>query len=238
MINIFDIGIILLFLMFIITGFKTGVIRELVSLVGIVVVFIISYMFKGVVGNTLCLILPFFKFSGVLEGLSTINILLYQVIAFIILFSILLGLYAVLIKISKLLQKLVNLTIILWLPSKLLGAVVSFIKGYIVLFVVMLLLMIPLGNQSIFTESSIVNMMLYNTPVLSNSTSSLTSSFSEIYNLGEKVSNKEISTNDANLETINIMLKYNVVDKSTITRLVSLGKLKDISNIDSVLNNY
>jgi uncharacterized membrane protein required for colicin V production len=238
MINIFDIGIILLFLLFLITGFKTGVIRELFSLVGIVLVFIISYMLKGYVGNFLCFVLPFFKFSDELQGLSSINILLYQIIAFLLVFSILLGIYQLVLSLSKVVQKIVNMTIILWLPSKVLGAIVSFIKGYVVLFVVFLFLMIPLGNQSIFKDSTLVNFILYKTPVLSSSASNLTTSFTEIYNLGLKVAKKESSREEANLETIDIMLKYNVVSKSTIEKLVDLGKLDDINNINSVLNKY
>ena len=235
--NIFDIGIILLFLMFLIVGFKNGVVKELAALIGIIVVFVLSFLLKGFIGNLLCVFLPFFKFTGNLENLTVINILLYQTIAFILVFSVLLGLYCIILHISSAIQKIVNLTIILWLPSKLLGALVSFIKGYIVLFAVFIVLMIPLKNQTIFMESNILNYMLYKTPVLSNVTSNFTNSVEEIYNLGEQVKNKEISSNNANLKALDIMLKYKVVNKSTIETLVKMKKL-NISNINSVLNNY
>jgi len=238
MMNIFDIGIILLFVLFIIIGFKNGVIKECVSLIGIILVFIISFSLKGILGNLLCTFLPFFSFTGAIHGLITINILMYQVIAFMIVFSVLLGIYAIVLKISKFLQKIVNLTIILWLPSKLLGAVVSFVKGYIVLFAVFLVLMIPMKNQPIFYESSLVNMILYKTPILSTSTNSFTAAIGEVYDLGNKVSKNKLSTNEANLQTLDVMLKYNIVDKSTIERLVKMHKLDNISRIDSVLNNY
>ena len=217
--NIFDIGIILLFVMFLITGFKHGVIRELVSLIGIVIVFIIAYSLKGVVGNFLCLLLPFIKFKGALEGITSINILLYQTIAFMIVFSVLLSIYAIFIKISKVLQKIVNLTIILWLPSKILGAIVSFIKGYIILFVVLLILMIPLRNQCIFTDSYFVNRILYNTPILSTNNDSYVNITNEVYNLSNKVVKKQISKEEANKRAINIMLKYKIVDEKTIELL-------------------
>ena len=93
MLNIFDVGIILLLILFIILGIKKGVIKELVSLVGIIIVFILSWSLKGIIGNFLCIILPFFKFTGIIEGMSSLNILLYQAIAFIIVFSLLMGLY-------------------------------------------------------------------------------------------------------------------------------------------------
>ena len=135
-------------------------------------------------------------------------------------------------------QKLVNLTIILIIPSKILGGIVGIIKGWIVLFAVFIVLMIPLRNYSIFTDSTLINKILYNTPVLSDYTSSFTNSVEEIYDLGVKVSNKEISTNEANLETLDIMLKHNVVDKSTVEKLINQNKLDDVKNINSVLNKY
>ena len=192
MLNIFDVGIILLLIMFLIVGFKNGVIREAFALIGIIAVFILSFVFKGLLGNLMCIILPFFKLSGVIEGFSVINILIYQIIAFMLVFAILLTIYEIFLKISKFIQKLVNLTIILILPSKLLGAVVSLIKGVIVLFAVFIVLMIPLKNSELFTGSTMVNQILYKTPILSQSSNNYINTVEEIYNLAEKVSNKKM----------------------------------------------
>ena len=238
MLNIFDVGIILLLIMFLIVGFKNGVIREAFSLIGIIAVFILSFVFKGLLGNLMCIILPFFKLSGVIEGFSVINILIYQIIAFMLVFAILLTIYEIFLKISKFIQKLVNLTIILILPSKLLGAVVSLIKGVIVLFAVFIVLMIPLKNSELFTGSTMVNQILYKTPILSQSSNNYINTVEEIYNLAEKVSNKEISTNDANLELLDMMLKHKIVNKSTVESLVKLHKLDDVNNIETVLQKY
>ena len=238
MLNIFDVGIILLLIMFLLVGFKNGVIREAFALIGIIAVFILSFVFKGLLGNLMCIILPFFKLSGVIEGFSVINILIYQIIAFMLVFAILLTIYEIFLKISKFIQKLVNLTIILILPSKLLGAVVSLIKGVIVLFAVFIVLMIPLKNSELFTGSTMVNQILYNTPILSQSSNNFINTVEEIYNLAEKVSNKEISTNDANLELLDMMLKHKIVNKSTVESLVKLHKLDDVNNIETVLQKY
>lgn len=238
MLNIFDVGIILLLIMFLIVGFKNGVIRETFALIGIIAVFILSFVFKGLLGNLMCIILPFFKLSGVIEGFSVINILIYQIIAFMLVFAILLTIYEIFLKISKFIQKLVNLTIILILPSKLLGAVVSLIKGVIVLFAVFIVLMIPLKNSELFTGSTMVNQILYKTPILSQSSNNFINTVEEIYNLAEKVSNKEISTNDANLELLDMMLKHKIVNKSTVESLVKLHKLDDVNNIETVLQKY
>lgn len=238
MLNIFDLGIILLLIMFLIVGFKNGVIREAFALIGIIAVFILSFVFKGLLGNLMCIILPFFKLSGIIEGFSVINILIYQIIAFMLVFAILLTIYEIFLKISKFIQKLVNLTIILILPSKLLGAVVSLIKGVIVLFAVFIVLMIPLKNSELFTGSTMVNQILYKTPILSQSSNNFINTVEEIYNLAEKVSNKKISTNAANLELLDMMLKHKIVNKSTVESLVKLHKLDDVNNIETVLQKY
>lgn len=238
MLNIFDVGIILLFVMFLIVGFKNGVIKELVALIGIIIVFIISFSIKGVIGNFLCTFLPFFKFTGSIIGITSINIFLYQAIAFLIVFSILLSIYAIVLKISKFIQTLVNITIILWLPSKLLGALVSLIKGYIVLFAVFIVLMVPLKNNDLFSKSTLVNHILYKTPVLSKSTNNFTTAITEAYDLAASVNKQELSSNEANLETLDIMLKYDIVNKNTVERLIKLHKLDNINNIETIMNKY
>ena len=238
MFNVFDIGIILILIMFVIVGFKRGVIKECVSLVGIIIIFVLAFSLKGFLGNILCQCLPFLTFKGSIEGMVTINILLYQVIAFLIVFCLLLSVYSIALFLSKIIQKVVNLTIILLIPSKILGGFVSLIKGYIILFVVLLFLMIPLGNTSIFQNSTIIHFMMHKTPVISSYTGNFIKPIQEVYSLGEKVSKKKISVNEANLASLDIMLKYKVVDKETIVELKQSGKLDDIEDIDSILKKY
>ena len=238
MLNIFDVGIVLMFLMFMIVGWKNGVIKELIGFLGIIIVFIISYSIKGIVGNFLCLILPFIKFGGYIKGFTVLNIFLYQGIAFFLVFSILLGLYRLLLKLSKTIQKIVNYTLVLLLPSKILGAIVGLLEGWIMIFVILVVLMVPLKEEDIFKDSTMVNKILYHSPALSKSVSSFTDSVSEIYELSSKISMEELEMNEANLQSLDVMLKYKVVNKKTIENLVKLHKLDDIKNIDSVLNKY
>lgn len=224
-INILDIGIILLLIMDVIVGYKRGVIKELISLLGILLTFILSWSLKNIIGNFMCIYFPFFKFTGVFKGLSVINILFYQAIAFILVFCILLSLYEILLKVSKHLQKIVNMTIILIIPSKILGALVGLIKGIIILFIVLLLLVIPLGKSTIFEESKIINYTLYKIPILSYYTESFINPISEIKSIGQNVSNKNISIEKANEESINILIKYNVIDEKTVNKLYELNKI-------------
>lgn len=236
--NILDIIIVLILIMCAIVGFKRGAIKEIVSLVGIILVFVISFSLKGVLGNLLCKFLPFFNFAGSIEGLTVLNILLYQLIAFLIIYSLLYSVYMIVVKLSGVVQKLVHMTVVLWLPSKVIGAIVAALTGYIVTFAILLVLLIPLKDSSLFAESSIANYIIYESPVLSSSAEGISSSINEVYQLGEDVSHKRISVNEANLETMDILLKYDIVSPEVARDLVRLDKLDDISGIDKVIRRY
>lgn len=236
--NILDIAIVLVLIMSAIIGFKRGAIKEIVSLVGIIIVFILAFSLKGVLGNVLCKWLPFFNFAGNLEGVTVLNILLYQLIAFLIIYSLLFSVYMIVVKISGIVQKIVHMTVILWLPSKLIGAVVAFITGYVMVFVVLLALLIPLKDTDIFKNSKFANYIVYDTPILASSSENISTSINEIYELGEDLSKGDISKNEANVKTMDILLKYKVVSAETARELVVLDKLDDISGLDKVIEKY
>ena len=236
--NILDIVIALVLIMSAIIGFKRGAIKEVVSLVGIIIVFILAFSLKGVLGNVLCKWLPFFNFAGNLEGVSVLNILLYQLIAFLIIYSLLFSVYMIVVKISGIVQKIVHMTVILWLPSKLIGAVVAFITGYVMVFVVLLALLIPLKDTDIFKNSKFANYIVYDTPILASSSANISTSINEIYELGEDLSKGDISKNEANVKTMDILLKYKVVSAETARELVVLDKLDGISGLDKVIEKY
>ena len=236
--NILDIVIVLVLIMSAIIGFKRGAIKEIVSLVGIIIVFILAFSLKGVLGNVLCKWLPFFNFAGNLEGVTVLNILLYQLIAFLIIYSLLFSVYMIVVKISGIVQKIVHMTVILWLPSKVIGAVVAFITGYVMVFVVLLALLIPLKDTDIFKNSKFANYIVYDTPILASSSENISTSINEIYELGEDLSKGDISKNEANVKTMDILLKYKVVSAETARELVVLDKLDGISGLDKVIEKY
>lgn len=236
--NVFDIGIILFIAIFAIAGAKQGLIKSAISLVGIIAVFLIAFYLKNPFGNFLCKYFPFFKFTGELEGLVSINILIYQLLAFIIILVLLLSVYGILTSVSGLIQKLVNATIILKLPSAIGGFIVGIIEGYLFVFLILLFLVLPFQNFKMFTDSSLVNTAVYKTPILSSTTSNVTKSIKDIYEVSDKVVNKKISTNEANLEIIDTMIKYDITTAHTVEQLVILDKLDGVTGIDKIIAKY
>lgn len=236
--NIIDLIIILFILMFVLAGFKNGVIKEAVSLVGLIAIFVISFKFKEQIGNVLCKYLPFFHFSGRIEGLVSLNVLIYQLVGLFAVASILLGIYSILLKITGLFQKLVNLSFVLAIPSKIGGAIIGAVEGTIIIYVILLVLMIPLNDFNHYRESNLVNKIVYKTPIISKTTKNMTSSISNVYGLIDKVNRRNITTNEANLEIMESMLDYKIVSPKTVEQLIVLDKLKEIDGIEKLVDRY
>ena len=87
-------------------------------------------------------------------------------------------------------------------------------------------------------ESKLVDIIVNKTPFVNNMSKGFVDATEDIYTLAQKVSKKEITTNEANLKSIDAMLKYKIVDKKTVEDLQKFRKLNDIKDLDSVLKNY
>ena len=120
-ITILDIIIIALFILAIVLGFKKGILKEIVSFIGTIIIFIISYQLKGLVGNFLCIIFPFY-----IKDLVTVNIMFYQIIAFILTFGILSFLFNLFINLTKSIDNLLD-------KIKLLNSFTSLLKNWHIL---------------------------------------------------------------------------------------------------------
>lgn len=235
-----DIVILLLLIMFGVVGWKQGIIKEAVQLIGMIIILVIAFMFKGELGNIFCKWLPFFNFNGSpLEGMTTLNILLYQVLGFVIIFTVLYAIYTIILKLSGVFQKILDWTIILLIPSKIGGLIIGLLEGYILLFVLLLIITgLPANYTSNFTNSNLVQTIVYKTPILSSASKDVTNSMKDIYVLVDEVAQKKITTNEANLKTVDIMLKYDLVTPKTVEQLVILDKLKGIKGIETVIEKY
>lgn len=236
--NIFDIAIIVVLIMFAIVGLKHGVIKKAVSLVGLIAIFIVAFTCKEEIGNVLCKYLPFIEFGGNLEGLISLNILFYQLIGFILIYSLLFVIYQAIVKMSEGIQKIINATIILALPSKLAGFILGIIEGYIIIFAVLLVVLVPFKDNKIISDSKLVNIIVDKTPILSSYTSDISATIDDIYNLVDDLTNAKLTANQANLEIIDTMIEYDIVSKKTIEQLIVLDKLNDIEGLDKILDKY
>ena len=82
----------------VIDGYKKGFLESGIRLVGYILLFVGSYILKNPLSVFLYTHLPFFKFGGLYNGISALNILVYELIAFIIVFVILLVVFKIVLK--------------------------------------------------------------------------------------------------------------------------------------------
>ena len=226
-----DVSIILILLMGAVVGFKRGIFKSAVMFIGAIVVIVLAYSLKNPVANLLYSFMPFFNFAGDFEGLTTLNLIIYEAIAFVIVYLLLMVLLRILIKVTGVFEKLLNFTIILGIQSKLLGALFGLVETFLFIFVALFLLnQIPATN-SIVTSSSSASHILTASPILSNITKSYYEAFEEVISIKDQNMNDKEEYNRRCLE---ILIKYDIVDKNSVKELIANGKL-NVSNAEEIL---
>ena len=235
--NIVDIIIIVSIVLGVLIGFVRGFFKETVIFIGTILVVVLAFVLKNPLSLILYKNLPFFKFKSIFEGISTLNILIYEILAFIIALAILSIALTIIIKISGIIEKILKLTIVLALPSKLLGAIVGFIQSIVVLYVFLFLLSLPILRVPYIKDSKYAQMILEKTPVISKVTDGLVKTFNEISDFADKNIKNNVDKRQTNREMLEIMLKNDVVTSENVKYLSDKGKI-DIDNIDELLSKY
>jgi len=226
--NIVDI-VILIFLAFgALIGFKKGFTNQLVSLVGIFLIIIFSFLLKNPVSVFLYNNLPFFNFGGIFKDITVINILVYEVIAFFTVFLVLTIIFKILLAVTKIFEKILKWTIILGIPSKILGAILGLIQNLIYAFIIIYILNLPTVNADFIKDSKVADTILTKTPILTNICDKTLSVFDEVGKLAEEYKNTE-NTTEFNKKALDLMIDKGVITKDNAKKLIEKGKIKNIT---------
>ena len=229
-----DIILVLILFAGAIVGFKRGVIKSAVTFIGAIVVIVLAFSLKNPISKLLYSFLPFFNFAGDFEGLTTLNIIIYEAIAFVLVYVILMAILQILIKITGVFEHILNFTIILGIPSKLLGAVFGFFEAYLFVFVALFLLNQLPATNAFVSESAFASTITSSSPILSDITSSYYDAFEEILSIKDQnMADKE----EYNRKCLDILLKYGILDINSAEDLLDRRKLV-IPNADSILDKY
>ena len=231
--NIFSIVIVLLILLCGVLGSKRGILKELVIIVGTIVVFAIAFFLKDPIASFFCTYLPFFNFRIPLGNLISLNIIFYQLIAFLLVIIVLRLILQILIDVTGIFSKIINATIILALPNKLLGFVVGLLEGYILMFIILNVIAIPMSGSELFMSSGVRQFIVNDSPVLKDCLGGLNYAIDDVLSLS---SSDDKNTND--LKVIDIMLKYKTVSVEFMDNVKKTGKLDYISGLDGVIDKY
>lgn len=240
---IIDIILLLIIVKSAFSGFKRGFFREILDIIAMIIAIIIAFKYMGVVSDIFYQTLPFFNIKILGVSIVAINILIYQIIAFIILTVLIYAGANILISVTGLIKKAISIKLApkIDLLYSLFGGIIGLLNGYVIVFILLIILSPFLNNFSIYRNSSIKNIILYKTPILTKQADKYTKALSDVTDLTDKISKdkKKIKhSNQYNLEALDIMLKYKVVSVKTISRLNDSNKLSSIKNAEDVINKY
>lgn len=233
--NIVDYIIIIILLLSILKGFKDGLLPTVVNFIGTFLVFIIAFYVKGPISIFLYENLPFLSFGGIFKGVIAVNILFYEAIAYGLSIVILGIVFGILKRFAKVLDKLFSITLFLNLPSKIIGAIIGLFEGILYCFILLFIASVVNTTTKYVNESKYSSIILNKIPIINNVTGNLISSGEEIY---ETVLKNEKDTNKANLETIDILMKYDILSYESANKLIKDKKINSISGVENIVEKY
>lgn len=233
-VSIVDAFIVMFIILGAIVGFKQGAIKTGTRFIGLFVVIIISFILKDKLMILMYENLPFFNFLGIIKGIEAINILLYQLISFLVIFAALMFVLKVLLVVTGLVEHLLKMTIFLSIPSKILGLFVGALEYYVYIFIVLYILNMPIFNLSFVNDSKLGNTILDSTPILSNIVDDTVNVYANVWSV---IKNREDKSNSE----INTLVLATLLDNKLIS-IESAKKLVESNKIyiedSTILDNY
>lgn len=221
--NIADIVILIVLAFGAVLGWKAGVIKKTADFLGTFIIVILAFYLKNDLSVIMYENLPFFSFGGLIKGVEALNILLYEILAFIVVFIVLLFVLKIILMVTGLIEKILKATVILSIPSKLLGVVVGVIEMYVYTFLVLVVITLPIFKIPYVKESKFSNFILNNTPILSGISEEMLDIYGTVH---EIITEKENKTNEQlNEEVITLLIEKNAVSKESVKKLVIQKKI-------------
>ena len=229
--NIIDAVIIMLFIIGFLIGYKRGVIKQAVSLVGFFVVIILSYIFKDFVAHFCFSRLPFIDFS-LFGAVSVVNIIFYELISFLVTLSVLSIALKIVVKLTGIIEHILDITIIFGFISKILGGILGILEMYVISFILLFLFSQPFMNITGIKDSKLADTILSKTPILTDKIEGYMIVVEDLYVMKDKYTDKDFEYN-----SIEKFLKYNVMDVKSLVILKNRKKIK-VDRLEELIEKY
>ena len=182
---ILSIIIIMFILLGTIVGVKRGFLYQLIKMLSNIIVFVVALILKNPVADILI------NHIDIINIDKSISIIFYRAISFILMCFILKLIIILVLKITRALEKVLEATIILAIPSKILGGILGFSEYYIYAFIILLILSIPVFNIDVY-KSDVAKYILKGTPLISKKVDiSLFEELKREYDKGTSASEEE-----------------------------------------------
>ena len=230
-----DIVIGIIFLIGLYSGYKKGFLESAIRFIGVCASFVVSYLFKNPISVYLYKHLPFFKLNGIFKGVTVINILIYEIIAFIILFTACLIILKVIAKLTGLVDKALSFIFLIGVPNKILGAAMGLVSSYIFIYFIGIIFTFGCSFFNFEVEKSFLNTII-ETPILEKTFGKSINALEEISLLAKDYKDEE-EKDEYNYKSLEILLKYKIITSENAKYLSDEKKI-NIENIDELLEKY
>ena len=215
--------IILFLVMGVYDGYKKGFIETLFRLVGSIVALVLAYIFKDRLSVLLYTHLPFIKLGGLFRGVSAINILIYELIAFVLIFIVVILVIDLIVKTSGLIEKLLKIIPLFDLLNGVLGAVIGLVQTVVILYFVIFVFKFGCNLFGFQMQPSLADNVL-EISLLDDRFGSTITSFNEIAEMAKKYENQKDKT-ELNDKCIDILLEYKIITKENLDVLIKNHKV-------------
>ena len=207
--------IVIFMIMEVINGYRKGFLESGVRLVGSILIIIGAYILKN----------PFFKFDGLFRGVTALNIIVYEVIAFVIVLVALFIIFKIICLFTKLVDKLLSLIFFIGIPNKILGAILGFIEGIVILYFVIAVFKIGTNLLGYEMEPSLADVVV-ETPILKHVFGTTLDSLGEITGMAKEYEYTK-DKDEFNQKVIDILLEYDLITKDNLETLIEDGKINN-----------
>jgi membrane protein required for colicin V production len=222
--SVVDIIILLMLGLGAVVGFARGFLRQTVKSIGGILVVILAFIFKGPFALFLIKTLPTFNFKGIFNGITSMNILVYEVIAFVILLIVFGIIVRILFSIASFIENILNATILLAIPSKILGAIMGLAEAYLIIFVILFVLTLPVFNIGLINQSKYKDKILLGTPIVSSLAKKTVECFDDIYALRDELT-KGVDRLQLDQKVLKVLIDNNLISNDKADELYEEGKL-------------
>lgn len=222
--NFVDIVIIVLMLLGGFAGFRKGAIRTIVQLIGSISVIILAYTFKDALADFVMGFMPFIHFGGLFTGISSINIIFYELVSFLVIFILLYCVLNILLNISGLIDTITKLTVVFDLPSRIIGAIVGLLDGLVYAFLICFVALQLNVTTKYVNESTLGIILLERTPFISQVTAKTTVTMEKIYEIISTASEEERKNLDK--DVLQELVTYQIITKEEATKYMEDKKIE------------
>ena len=234
--NVLDIAIILLIAYGAYNGWKYGCFSSILSLLGSLFIFVLAFYIKNPLSVLFYENLPFQSFTGMFKGISSMNILVYELVSYLICLIVLATVFGIILKATGIVDKLIKLTFIFALPSKIFGLLIGGLQFYIFVFAGLFVVgQLPFGVKY-FKESRYSETIVTKTPLLSSVTNDLYYSTVEIFDICMDYSGVKDKTK-GDYDALEVLLKYDIITADSVQTLIDKNKIK-IEGADYLVKKY